>query len=335
MVDKRAILVIFFAIVASSLVFASVFLRVPPSSDDTVLHEERWGIYALTLDTGNVELLFSTSLKINGLRLNSEGDIFALNQEIQDTSDECVSEGTLINLCEEICTVDVDGSNFKRLTWNEFLDVYPAWSPDGSKLAFLTMRNTTLDIYLMEADGSNVEVLYDSGFHDGDIDWVGEKIVFTRNSQIWIMNADGTEPIQVTSPPRAGEWGDAVLPFGDYDPRLSPDGTKIIFERLEDDETTHGNYNIYIVNVDGTRETALTSTGFTQGFATWSREGDRIAYLVGATGETGVYDIYLMNADGTDNRNVTPSYFPANFLCYTPIFSSDGSKIYFIGEWYS
>jgi Tol biopolymer transport system component len=335
MADKKVILILFFVVATSSLVFGLMFLREPSSSDETVPHEERWGIYTLTLDTGEVELLFSSALKIDGLRLNSEGDVFAFYQEVPDASSECVTEGSPINLCEEICLVCVDGSDFERLTWNEFFDVYLAWSPNGSKIAFLTMRSTTLDIYVMDSDGGNVRMLYDSGFHDGDIDWVGEKIVFTRNSQIWIMNDDGTEAVQVTDPPLAGEWGDAVLPFGDYDPRLSPDGTKIVFERLENDESTHGNYNIYVLNVDGTGETALTSTGFTQGFATWSHGGDRIAYLVGATGETGVYDIYMMNADGTDNRNVTPSYFPANFLCHTPIFSNDDSKIYFIGEWYS
>jgi Tol biopolymer transport system component len=55
---------------------------------------------------------------------------------------------------------------------------------------------------------------------------------------------------------------------------------------------------------------------------------------VGAIDGEGKYDIYMMNADGTNTQNVTPDYFPAAFLCHTPIFSSDDSRIYFIGEWY-
>jgi hypothetical protein len=47
----------------------------------------------------------------------------------------------------------------------------------------------------------------------------------------------------------------------------------------------------------------------------------------------GKYGIYIMDADGTNNHNVTPSYFPAKLLCYSPIFSKDDSKIYFIGLW--
>ena len=42
----------------------------------------------------------------------------------------------------------------------------------------------------------------------------------------------------------------------------------------------------------------------------------------------------MMNADGTDNHNITPDYFPAEFLCHTPVFSIDDSKIFFIGEWW-
>jgi len=51
------------------------------------------------------------------------------------------------------------------------------------------------------------------------------------------------------------------LPFGDYNPFLNSDGTKILFERMIDDETSHGIYEIYAVNVDGSDEVALTDTG--------------------------------------------------------------------------
>ncbi|MCJ7832385.1 MAG: hypothetical protein MUP92_02940 [Actinobacteria bacterium] len=39
------------------------------------------------------------------------------------------------------------------------------------------------------------------------------------------MDSDGSDARPITDPPRVGEWGNAVLPFGDYDPRISPDGT--------------------------------------------------------------------------------------------------------------
>jgi Tol biopolymer transport system component len=150
-----------------------------------------------------------------------------------------------------------------------------------------------------------------------------------------MINEDGTNPIQITNPPRAGEWGNSVLPFGDYDPYLSPNGIEIVFERLVNDQTSHGNYDIYKINIETKQEEALTNTGYTQGLPVLSYMGDRIVYLVGAIGEQGHFDLYLMNSDGSENQNITPKYYPEEFLCHDPIFSKDDSKIYFIGEWYS
>ncbi len=290
----------------------------------TVPHEERWGIYALNLATERVELIYGSSERIDHLCLNKVGSRFAFSQRIGGDADEY----------EEIFTIGIDGGDLARLTNNKFRDLYPSWSSDDSQIAFLSWRDKDLDIYAMDADGGNVKKLYDSGSHDADIHWIGDRIVFTAKSKIWCMKDDGTEPIQITNPPNAGRWGNANLPFGDYDPRLSPDGDKVVFERLWGDNTPHGNYDIYVVNSDGTGEIRLTDDGYTQGLASWSHSGDRIVYLVAAIGSEGKYDIYMMNSNGTDNRDATPSYFPSNFLCHSPVFSIDDSTIYFIGEWW-
>jgi Tol biopolymer transport system component len=322
-------------ILAVALVFAILVMNYGSIllEDKEVPHKDKWGIYVLDLKTEKTELVYSSANKISRIRLNNAGDRLVFSQQI-DNGSECVVEGSPINLCEEICSISVDGNGFRRLTDNEFWDLVPCWSSDDSQIAFLSFRET-LDIFMMDADGSNIIVVYDSGFHDSDLHYSNGKIVFTRNSQIWMIDEDGTEAIQVTDPSRAGEWGNAVLPFGDYDPNLSPDGNRIVFERLVDDEISHGNYNIYVINLDGSGETAITDTGYTQGLPVWSNSGERIVYLVGAIGNEGKYDIYIMNSDGSENRNITPEYFPADFLCHDPIFSKDDSKIFFIGEWYS
>ncbi len=291
--------------------------------DNTVPHEERWGIYALDIASGDVDLIVSYPDEITGMDLSNSGDQFAISKKTGDNNED-----------NEIFVIDVDGDNLSRLTKDNFWDVYPIWSPDDSKIAFLSFRGVTLDIFTMDSNGAGLDLLYDSGSHDADIDWVGNKIVFTSFSKIWSMNDDGTGVTQITDPPRAGEQGNANLPFGDYDPRFSPDGNKIVFERLEDDFSVHGNYNIFIINPDGTGETRLTDTGYSQGLVSWSRAGDKLVYLVAAIGTEGAYDIYMMNSDGTDNRNITPAYFPVAFLCHLPVFSLDDTKIYFMGEWY-
>ena len=323
------------AVIVVAMVFVTLITNhnSPRSENKELIHEKKWGIYVLDLESGGTELVYSSADTISRIRLNNAGDRLVFSQQI-DNGNECVVEGSPINLCEEICSIRVDGSDFRRITDNTLCDLVPNWSADDSQIFFLSFRET-LDIFRMDADGGNIAVVYDSGFHDSDLHCSDGKLAFTRNSQIWMMNEDGTGLFQVTDPPRAGEWGNAVLPFGDYDPNLSPDGNRIVFERLVNDETTHGNYNIYVINVDGTEETAITDTGYTQGLPIWSHSGEQIVFAVGAIGNEGKYDIYFMDSDGSENRNITPEYFPADFLCHHPIFSKDDTKIFFVGEWYS
>ena len=292
---------------------------------DMVPHEGKYGIYVLNLATEKVELIYSTDNEIytSALRLNSQGETLVFAQKTGETDEST-----------EIFTVDIDGENLEQITDNSYWDLYPAWSPDGMRIAFLSKRNSDLDIYMMNADGSDQHMFYDSGSHDADIDWAGDTIVFTADHKIWIIKDDGTGLTEITSPANAGQWGQANLPIGDYDPRLRPDGLKIVFERLEDPSSLHGGYNIFAVNSDGSQETRLTNTNYSQGIASWSHSGNRLVYVVSAIDNEGKYDMYMMTADGSDNHNVTPEYFDSNFLCYSPMFSLDDSEIYFVGQWY-
>lgn len=295
-----------------------------PSATYDVPHENRWGIYSLDLSIQNVDLVFSSPDEITGLRLNPAEDRFVFSMQVGGSDLEYT----------EIFTIRADGSDLQRLTENVHWDVYPAWSPDGTQIAFLSWRESSLDIYIMQVDGSNQMPFYDSGGHDADIHWLGNRIAFTRDSQIWIMTADGTGAYQLTDPPRAGEWGNAVLPFGDYDPRISPDGNKVIFSRMVDDHSPHGNYDLYLVNIDGSNEVKLTDNGYTQGLSAWSNTGDRIIFIVSAIEDVGTYDLFEMKLAGRRIENVTPAYFPDSFLCHWGVLAGDDSRIYFIGEWW-
>jgi dipeptidyl aminopeptidase/acylaminoacyl peptidase len=331
--EKVVILAV--ACLAATLVFAVIIIKNAPFLPEKkeVPHEGKWGIYLYDFETEKTELVYSSANKISRIRLNNAGDRLVFYQQIGDGS-ECTVEDSPINVCEEICSIGVDGDDYRRLTDNDQCDLVPCWSDDDSQIFFLSFRET-LDIFVMDADGGNIREVYDSGFHDSDLHCSDGKLVFTRNSQIWMMNEDGTGLTQVTDPPRAGEWGNAVLPFGDYDPNLSPDGGRIVFERLVDDETSHGNYNLYVINADGSGETALTDSGYTQGMAVWSHSGEQIVYLISAIGNEGKYDFAIMNSDGSENRDIAPEYFPADLLCHDAIFSSDDAAVFFVGEWYS
>jgi Tol biopolymer transport system component len=288
-----------------------------------VPHQYRFGIYWLCPASGDIGLFYSSSGRMSNLDLNRAGTRFVFAHRIG--GDELADE--------EICLVDTDARWLHRLTDNDFLDTYPVFAPDGHRIVYLSWPDSTLDIWLMDSGGVP-GLLYDSGSHDGDPSWFGSRIAFTTGSRVWLMNDDGTNPVQVTDPPRAGEWGNAVLPFGDYDPRFSPDGSCIVFERLVDDQTIHGNYDLFAINPDGTNETRLTTTGWTQGMANWSPDGTELVFLVSAVGTEGRYDIWLMDADGSNRRDITPEYVPDDFLCHCPLFDASGDTVWFIGEWW-
>jgi len=284
----------------------------------------RWAIHVLDLTTGETGLIHSTPHQIEKVRVNGAGDRLVFAQ--------MVAGDTLEHT--EIFTIGIDGQGLTRLTENTVWDIYPAWSPDGSTVAFLSFREADVDIYRMSADGSNQQLLFDSGTHDADIHWQDDLIAFTSGSRIWLMASDGSDARPLTDPPRAGEWGNAVLPFGDYDPRISPDGSRVLFSRLLGDESEHGNYDLFVIGVDGTGLTRLTETGYTQGVADWSHDGQRLIYILAAINGVGYYDLYTMNADGTGSRNATPDYYPDNLVIHWAVFSPDDTKIYFVGEWW-
>ena len=291
----------------------------------SVPHKETWGIYALNLDTQKITLIYCSEYQIEKVRLCPTNDILVFSHLI----------GGETNEHKEICTIHLDGSMYTPITDNEYWDIQPTWSPNGTKIAFVSWRENDFDIYMMNADGSNVEKFHDSGGHDADIHWMKNTIVFTANNSIYKINSDGTNIKKITTPPRAGEWGNANLPFGDYDPRLNHKGTQIAFERLENDSSPHGNYNIYVIDIDGLNETRLTHNWYSQGIVSWSHADDKIAYVVSAINNQGKYDLYLMNADGSNNHCVNPDYFPDDFLCYPPDFSKDDTTLYFVGQWWN
>ena len=105
----------------------------------------------------------------------------------------------------EIYAMNDDGTDQRRLTnsgaWGE---IAPAWSPDGTKIAFARDRH----MHVMNVDGTNETVLGDS--IGGVIAWSpdGTRIAFTGDLypwQIYVMNADGTNPTRFTNNPA---WDD-------------------------------------------------------------------------------------------------------------------------------
>jgi len=101
---------------------------------------------------------------------------------------------------EDIWVVRDDGSGLHRLTNDPAYEYSPAWSPDGSRIAFA--RNG--DVWVMHADGSGAHRLTSGPGRDGQVTWSrDDHIVFARDDRVIIMNPDGSHERRV--PLREGQ----------------------------------------------------------------------------------------------------------------------------------
>src|SRR3954468_3835762 len=108
-----------------------------------------------------------------------------------------------------IFTMTPDGSDLIRVfDVAGAYDSAPNWSPDGSQIAFESDQDGDMEIYVMNADGTDVRQLTHNTLHDEGPVWApdGTRIAYTSgadnlNGDIWVMDADGTNQQQLMAQP--------------------------------------------------------------------------------------------------------------------------------------
>ena len=142
----------------------------------------------------------------------------------------------------QVVVVGVDGTGVTKLSGDRVDDRQPAWSPDGTKIAFTSYRGGHWGIYVMDADGNNVVRLTDDGEAEGFPVWSpdGKRIAFTftydrdGKTEIYVMNSDGSDVVRLT-----------YNSVDEGSPSWSPDGTKLAISGQD----ASGNNSIYVLKM--------------------------------------------------------------------------------------
>ena len=209
----------------------------------------------------------------------------------------------------QLFRVNPDGTGVRQITHLVDSDAgWPAWSPDGRRIAFERAFDSHAAIYTMSADGTNLRSLTPRGLN-GQPSWSpnGKQITFGRyipgkEASIWIMNTDGSHLRRVTKNPLPKNDGCGGC-AGQGSSVFSPDGRHIAFTWVKGAHSSA----IFVVGVNGKGLHQVTP--FTRGLADkidWSPTGSVIALSSPEFGRARTSsNVYVIRPNGTGRRQLT------------------------------
>ena len=224
---------------------------------------------------------------------------------------------------KEVFVADFDGGSVKQITQNQSINVSPAWSPDGRRIAFTSYLKRNPDLYFIDLEGRNLQRFSSAPGLNLAPSWspdgkqIALMIGMEGKSEIAVMDANGGNLRKLTK-----SHGNEASPS------WSSDGKSIAFV-----SDRSGSPQVYVMASDGSNVRRLTYEGNYNTNPSWSPKGDRIAYCGRAGGR---FEIFTLRPDGSALQRLTQNSGNNENPCWSPdgrylAFSSTrsgGSKIY-------
>jgi len=232
-----------------------------------------------------------------------------------------------------------DGSGKVNITNHPSWDKDGAWSPDGRHVAFASDRSGTWDVFVMRDDGTGLRQLTFDGTIQVEPRWSPDarRIVFVSTKDgaspgpnylaagdVWAMNADGTQQLNLTRTPAIEEtWA-----------QLSPDGQRLTYTRIELQSNAAGfltgrSRRFMIANPDGSEPVPLRALdpNFVDDVASWSPDGKQLAFSAFNVRHPMFFENYLLfviDRDGSNLRQLSTGGTQR-----FPSWSPDGKSLFF------
>lgn len=195
------------------------------------------------------------------------------------------------NRTKRLAIMDSDGANHRFITTGRSTALTPRYSPDYSKLVYLSYVDGNPRIYIYDIGSGRQQLVTQSDNptfaprFSPDGRWILYSMAVSGNTDIYRVSTSGGQPQRLTD-------GASVDVGGSY----SPDGSQIVFE-----SDRSGAQQCYIMNADGTNQRRISFGGGRCATPEWSPRGDQIAF----TRIAGDFNIAVMSPSGGNVRTLT------------------------------
>ena len=231
----------------------------------------------------------------------------------------------------DVYSVCADGSDVTRLTHDPAYDGAPAWSPDGTQIAFVSDRSSTAQVYRMDADGGNVRQLTTDLQNDTPV-WLPD------GQQIAVRTTDGKGlwwwRVVDLNTNKTDDLTEASYDFFFQKQAWSPDGSQVATMSLKEQQGRNdGSSQIHVKAIDGSYDRALTNNIWANINPVWSPDGKQLAFLSEMHGEYNVFALYVMDAEGGKARQISDAKFTESALfSWSPEREADCDRGYIPGK---
>jgi Tol biopolymer transport system component len=221
----------------------------------------------------------------------------------------------------DLVIIDAFGHSIGKIETPDVLEWLSAWQPNGNQILCLAQLRSSQDdksgqqLYVMDMQERAVFDLTPSGDSKYPSDWSpdGERILFSMQGEIYVMELDSRNMANLTNTPEELEWAGG----------WSPDGQSIVFSGPK----ANGRTAIFVMDSDGQNRRQLTFGDSRDRSPAWSPDGSKITFLSDRNGADGAYRIYTMTPDGKNVQQLTNHQ---RELDQSFAWSPDGQSIAFV-----